>query len=62
MNKSDEWIKSFKVNGEDHAFMYLYGADTKSELKPFIELVKGQGDMYRITKEYGRYHIWDARR
>lgn len=53
--------KWFKVNEEAREFLYLFGAETKDELKPFIDFVKQQGDMYRITKQYEHYHIWDAR-
>lgn len=56
----------FKVNGEDREFMYIFGATSKLELEPFIQLVQNQGDLYRITpctrngEPY--YEIWDARR
>lgn len=56
-----DWTRWFKVKGEDREFMYLFEGDTKKELQPFIQAVKGQGDLYRITKEKGRYFIYDAR-
>ena len=54
--------KWFKINGEDYEFMYLCSAKTKAALKPLVEFVKAQGDMYRITRHFGKYVIWDARR
>lgn len=55
------WTRWFKINGEEREFMYLFEADTKEELLPFIDFVKGQGDLYRIIKEKGRYFLYDAR-
>ena len=59
--ENTNWFRHFRVYGDTRTFMYLYGAPTKAELQPFIQMVKGQGDLYRITKWKGGYEIWDAR-
>jgi len=41
--------------------MYLYGASNKAELQPLIQMIKEQGDLYRITKYNNGYELWDAR-
>ena len=59
---SDQWHRLFTVSGSCREFMYLDTVRTKTELKPLIRFVKGQGDLYRVTRlKDGRYIIWDAR-
>jgi len=53
--------KWFKINGEEREFMYLYGSLNRCELQPFINLVKSQGDLYRVVKSQAYYELWDAR-
>jgi len=53
--------KDFRALGDKREFMYLTSAKSRAELKPFLELVKAQGDLYRITKYDGRFILWDAR-
>jgi len=59
---SEMLFKFFKVKGENRKFMYLFGSQNRKELEPFIDIVKGQGDLYRITHDRFGYIIWDARR
>lgn len=59
---SDQWHRFFSVGDEKREFMYLAMTATKAELKPWIRQVKGQGDLYRVTRlKRGAYIIWDAR-
>lgn len=55
------YFRFFKVNGSDREFMYLIKTPTRQELDQYIEWVKGQGDIYRVTKEKTGYVLWDAR-
>ena len=60
--KATRWTRYFTVNGETREFMYTYGSKDKTVLQPFIRMIKGQGDIYRITKTAsGYYKLWDAR-
>ena len=63
VHASDQWHRFFTDSvGNTREFMYLHAARNKYELEPFIALVKGQGDLYRITRrKNGLYEIWDAR-
>ena len=61
MKTQNRYFRYFKVNGEDREFMYLFGSIDRTQLQPFIDLVKKQGDFYRITQYRNHFIIWDAR-
>ena len=62
MVKKPRWTRWFKVNGSNREFMFYASARTKVGLQPHIRRIKGQGDLYRVTKYKGGYEVWDARR